>query len=108
MKKKAMKATWDESEESDSDDEAKEEIANMCFMAIDNEISSLASSDEEDIDENLSYNELLNDFNDLHRNYEKLILRNNVLEKKIINLEKEIEKFLKKKKLNLHVMLVVF
>ena len=40
-KKKAMKATWDDDSESEFDDEAQEEIANICFMAIDNEVKSL-------------------------------------------------------------------
>ena len=30
-KKKAMKATWDDENESESDEEVQEEIANMCF-----------------------------------------------------------------------------
>ncbi|XP_022155915.1 uncharacterized protein LOC111022917 isoform X2 [Momordica charantia] len=34
--KKAMKATWDESDEG-SDSESGEEVANLCFMALGNE-----------------------------------------------------------------------
>ena len=30
-----MKATWDDDNKSKLDDEAQEEIANICFMAID-------------------------------------------------------------------------
>ena len=40
-KKKAMKATWDDDSESESDDKVQEEIANMWFVAIDNEVKSL-------------------------------------------------------------------
>ena len=69
-KKKAMKATWDDDNESESDEEAQEEIANMCFMAIDNEVKSLELDDDDllddEIDEKPSYDELLDDFNNLH------------------------------------------
>ncbi|KAL2518322.1 zinc finger protein [Abeliophyllum distichum] len=40
-KKKALQATWDNSDEDDiKEDEVQEEIANMCFMAIEDENSS--------------------------------------------------------------------
>ena len=38
-KKKAMKDTWDDNSESESNDEVQEQVANMCFMAIDSEVS---------------------------------------------------------------------
>ena len=91
MRKKAIKVTWDDSEEEESDGEEQEEIANMCFMAIENEVSSLEPKIEfhdsdisSEFSENnsdcvLSYENLLSDFNDLHKNYEKLIFKNNVL-----------------------------
>ncbi|KAL2506085.1 Uncharacterized protein Adt_21706 [Abeliophyllum distichum] len=38
IKKKALQATWDNSDENDlEEDEVQEEIANMCFMAIEDE-----------------------------------------------------------------------
>ena len=40
---------------------------------------------------------LLNDFHDLHKSYEKFILKNSALKKKISNLSKELEDFLKEK-----------
>ncbi|KAL2486803.1 CCHC-type domain-containing protein [Abeliophyllum distichum] len=40
-KKKALQATWDDSDEDDlEEDEVQEEIANMCFMAIEDEVST--------------------------------------------------------------------
>ncbi|PON55777.1 Zinc finger, CCHC-type, partial [Parasponia andersonii] len=114
MKKKAMKATWDDSEEEESNGEEQEEIANMCFMAIENEVSSLepknkfhdvsdTSSEFSDCDCDLSYKNLLSDFNNLHKNYEKLIFnfKNNALKKEILNLPKIVEKFTKEKKVKL-------
>ena len=59
-KKNAMKVTWDDSSKSESKNEDQEEIANMCFMAIDDEIKSLELNDESSDDEfydDLSYEE---------------------------------------------------
>ena len=74
-----MKATQDGNSKSESENKDHEEISNMCFMAIDDKVKSLElneeSSDDEFDDEfdDLSYEKLLNDFNDLYRNYENLI-----------------------------------
>ena len=101
-KKKDMKATWDDDSESESDDEAQEEIANMCFMAIDSEVKSLELDNDDllddEIDEKPSYDELLDDFNDLHMKYKKLALKNIALKRKILSLTKELEGSSKKKK----------
>lgn len=83
-KKKAFKATWDDSDESDSEEETQE-VANMCFMAINDEVSSL------DLDESLSYDELLDGFNELHDKFEKVGLKNISLKKKIALLSKELD-----------------
>ena len=47
--------------------------------------------------DDLSYDELLNDFHDLHKNCEKLILKNCALKKKNSNLSIELEDFSKEK-----------
>ena len=100
-KKKAMKATWDDSSESESNEESREEISNMCLMAIDDEVKSLELNDESSDDEfddqfnDLSYEELLNDFNNLHRNFEKLMFKNSAFIKKISSLSKELKDFSK-------------
>ncbi|KAL2542607.1 CCHC-type domain-containing protein [Abeliophyllum distichum] len=40
-KKKALQTTWDDSDEDDiEEDEVQEEITNMCFMAIEDELST--------------------------------------------------------------------
>ena len=71
----------------------------MYYMDIDDEVKSLdlnnESSDDDSDDDfyDLSYDELVNDFHDLHKNYEKLILKNCALKKKISNLSKEFDDF---------------
>ena len=98
-----MNATWDDDSKSESDDEVQKEVANMCFMAIDDEAKSLelngeSSNDEfDDKFEDFSYEELVNDFNDLHRNQEKLIFKNGPLKIKFSSLSKELEDFSKEK-----------
>ena len=97
-KKKAFKASWDSSSESESEVETQEEVSYSCFMAINDEVSSLDSSDSSDNDnDDLSYDELLNDFHDLHKNYEKLILKNGVLKKKLLSISNDLEDALKEK-----------
>ena len=92
-----MKAT-----ESESDDETHEEIANMCFMAIDSEVKSLELDNDDllddEIDEKPSYDELLDDFNDLNMKYKKLSLKNISRKRKILSLTKEVEDAPKEKK----------
>ena len=75
----------------------------MCFMAIDNEVKSLDNDDllDDEFDAKSSYDELLNDFNDLYMKYVKLALKNSALKKKIFSLTKELEDFLKEKKMKI-------
>jgi hypothetical protein len=76
-KSKAMKATnWDDSEVSSSEEEDCE-VANMCFMALgENEVSILNH------DSNLSYDELLEAFQNLHIVVDKQKLKINAFKKK--------------------------
>ncbi|KAL2461603.1 CCHC-type domain-containing protein [Abeliophyllum distichum] len=44
-KKKVLQATWDDSDEDDlEEDEVQEEIVNMCFMAIEDEVPKKVKS----------------------------------------------------------------
>ena len=72
-KKKVMMATWSESEES-SEEEKEKEMANICFIAIDelNEVNS-----------NLSDEDIHDVFEKLYEDFEKLSLKNISLKKKI-------------------------
>ena len=69
-------------------------------MTIDDEVKSLHLNDkfgDNEFDDDLSYEELLNNFHDLYKSYEKLILKNCALKKKISNLSKELDDFSKEK-----------
>ena len=41
LKKKAFQATWDDSDLSSDEEEGQTELANMCFMAYDDDVSDL-------------------------------------------------------------------
>ncbi|GAV78639.1 hypothetical protein CFOL_v3_22104 [Cephalotus follicularis] len=66
IKKKAMIATWSDNDESSSEDEENEEIANIAFMAMEDDCevttSSLSYSEFQ-----CEYDELLDVLNDLNR-----------------------------------------
>ncbi|RVX02236.1 hypothetical protein CK203_028292 [Vitis vinifera] len=79
--KKAMMATWSESEES-SEEEKEKEVANMCFMAID---------DLDEVNSNSSDEDMHVIFEELYEDFEKLSLKNNSFKKRIQELEKELE-----------------
>ena len=46
-----MKATWDDSSESKSENEDQGEISYMCYMAIDDEVKFLDLNDESNDDD---------------------------------------------------------
>ena len=50
-------------------------------MAIDNEVKSLDNDDllDDDFDDKPLYDELFDDFNDLHMKFKKLVLKHNIL-----------------------------
>ena len=78
-KKKAMMATWSESEESFEEENGKE-VANMYFMVID---------ELDEVNFNLSDEDIHDVFEELYKDFEKLSLENIYLKKKIQQLEKE-------------------
>ena len=73
-----MKATWEDSNSSSSDEEDEGEIANMCFMALEDDEVYLSDLE----DSKPSYDELENAFDELYITFEKLKLKYNVLKKK--------------------------
>ena len=75
--KKTMMTTWSESEES-SEEKNEKEVANMCFMTI-NELDKVNS--------NFSDEDMHDVFEELYEDFEKLSLKNNSLKKKIQELE---------------------
>ena len=66
-----------------SDDDSSNEVAEMCFMALDND-------EAHDFDPSHSYDELLDTFEELHENLKKAISKNQNLKRKIDILSKEI------------------
>ena len=64
-KKKTFQATWDDSDSFSSDEEEATEIANICFMAQEDEVQD--------------YDELLEAFNELFNNFKNEKIKNKVL-----------------------------
>jgi len=84
FKKKAMKATWDDSDESESGSD--EEVANFCFMA---HSDNCDEQDDEVTLESPSYDELFETFENMQNELEKLGSKYNVLRKKYNTLTSE-------------------
>ena len=79
LKKKAMVATWDDSDEETSDDEEYQEMTNLALMAIGDD-----SDDEfEEVNDLSAYDELYDAFKELHDNWIKIGKKNACLKKKI-------------------------
>ena len=70
-------ATWSENEES-SEEENEKEVANMCFMAVD---------ELDEVNSNFSDEDMHNVFKELYEDFEKLSLKNSSLKRKIQELE---------------------
>ena len=77
--KKTMMTTWSESEYESSEEENEKEVANMCFMAID---------ELDEVNSNFSDEDMHDVFEELYEDFEKLSLKNISLKKKIQQLEK--------------------
>ncbi|GAV72469.1 UBN2 domain-containing protein, partial [Cephalotus follicularis] len=82
-KKKAFVATtWDDSDPSSSEEESDEEVANIAFMAI----------EEENKDEvNFSFDELQDAYENLFYEYKNVCIKNKSLKKDVCSMSKEIE-----------------
>ncbi|GAV90455.1 LOW QUALITY PROTEIN: zf-CCHC domain-containing protein/UBN2 domain-containing protein, partial [Cephalotus follicularis] len=83
-KKKAMVATWSDSDPSTSEEESDEEIAHIAYMAIE---------DEEESEVNFTFDELQNAYEKLYIEYENVCLKNKSLKKSAISIfyENEID-----------------
>ncbi|KAH9733812.1 Integrase catalytic domain-containing protein [Citrus sinensis] len=75
LKKKAMVATWDDSEEDSSDEEGLQEVSNLALMAI---------GEDDDLNEvsDPTYNELYDAFKELHNELMKIGKKNGLKKKK--------------------------
>ncbi|GAV80484.1 zf-CCHC domain-containing protein/UBN2 domain-containing protein, partial [Cephalotus follicularis] len=79
-KKKAMVATWSDSDPSTSEEESDEEVAHIAYRAIE---------DEEEHEVNFSFDELQNAYEKLYVEYESVCLKNKTLKKNAISMSKE-------------------
>ena len=89
-KKKAMVATWDDSDSSESESE-NDEQANVCFMTIQDEVIYSKPNSLE-----FSFDELLDAFEELHSEFEILISKNEVLKNKNSSLSNKLSALMKK------------
>ncbi|GAV65908.1 zf-CCHC domain-containing protein/UBN2 domain-containing protein, partial [Cephalotus follicularis] len=81
-KKKAMVATWDDSDPSSSEEESDVEVANLAFMAI----------EEENEDEvKFSFDELQDAYENLFHEYKNVCINNKSIKKDVCSMSKEIE-----------------
>ncbi|GAV61960.1 hypothetical protein CFOL_v3_05485 [Cephalotus follicularis] len=81
-KKKAFVAIWDDSDLSSSEEESDGEVANIAFMAIE---------EEEEDEVNFSFDELQDAYKNLFHEYKNVCLKNKSLKKNAISMSKEIE-----------------
>ncbi|GAV91095.1 zf-CCHC domain-containing protein/UBN2 domain-containing protein [Cephalotus follicularis] len=81
-KKKAIVATWSDSDSSISEEESDEEVANIAFMAIE---------DEEEDEVKFSFDELQDAYENLFLEYKDMCLKNKSLKKNATSMSKEIE-----------------
>ncbi|KAH9670869.1 Integrase catalytic domain-containing protein [Citrus sinensis] len=75
LKKKAMVATWDDSEEESNDEEGSQEVSNLALMAIGGDDDLNEVSDP-------TYDELYDAFQDLHNELMKIGKKNGLKKKK--------------------------
>ncbi|GAV61929.1 zf-CCHC domain-containing protein [Cephalotus follicularis] len=87
-KKKAMVATWDDSDLSNSDESGSdEEVVNFTLMAMEED----TSGDESENEVNFTFEELQNAYENLFKEYESICLKNKSLKKNAISMSQEIE-----------------
>ncbi|GAV80530.1 hypothetical protein CFOL_v3_23991 [Cephalotus follicularis] len=77
-----MIATWDDTDPSSSDEESDEEVANIAFMALE---------EEEEDEVNFPFDELQYAYENLFNEYKNVGLKNKSLKKDAISISKDIE-----------------
>ncbi|GAV92289.1 zf-CCHC domain-containing protein/UBN2 domain-containing protein, partial [Cephalotus follicularis] len=87
-KKKAMIATWDDSDLSSSEESGSdEEVVNFALMAMEED----TSEDESKNEVNFTFDELQNAYEKLYDEYESVCIKNKSLKKNAISMTKELE-----------------
>ncbi|GAV83396.1 zf-CCHC domain-containing protein [Cephalotus follicularis] len=88
-KKKAMVATWDDSDLSSSEQSGSdEEVVNFALMAMEED----TSEDESENEVNFTFDELQNAYEKLYVEYENVCLKNKTIKKNAMSMSKEIDK----------------
>ena len=82
--------TWNDSEEEDQEKQKQDEIANICFMALNDDVEIQNSL----VDDDILYDELSIAYDELLINFEKLATKATLLKKKNASLFNELEKIL--------------
>ncbi|XP_057999323.1 uncharacterized protein LOC131178382 [Hevea brasiliensis] len=80
FKKKALKATWDESSDSE-DEEIGDQVAQMCFMAVEESSNEVTLNDD---DVEFSYKELVNAIKVMNDELELSHKKNKLLKKEVV------------------------
>ncbi|GAV79835.1 zf-CCHC domain-containing protein [Cephalotus follicularis] len=87
-KKKAMVATWDDSDLTSSEESGSdEEVVNFALMAMEED----TSEDESENEVNFTFEELQNAYEKLYVEYENICLKNKSLKKNAISMSNELE-----------------
>ncbi|KAH9769176.1 hypothetical protein KPL71_011898 [Citrus sinensis] len=87
LKKKAMVATWDDSDEETSDGEEHQEMTNLALMAIGDKLDD----ELDEVNDLLTYDELHDAFKELYDEWMKIGKKNACLKKKMVELKNENE-----------------
>ena len=84
-KRRAMMATWIQSDDS-SDDENEKEVFNMCFIAFE---------DQDKVNSNFDDGEFMIEYEELFKDINKLDEKNTSLKKEVLELQKELDEIKK-------------
>ncbi|KAH9751297.1 hypothetical protein KPL71_014237 [Citrus sinensis] len=87
LKKKAMVATWDDSDEETSDDEEHQEMTNLALMAIGDELDD----ELDEVNDLPTYDKLHDAFKELYDEWMKIDKKNACLKRKMVELKNENE-----------------
>ncbi|KAG8639749.1 hypothetical protein MANES_14G166140v8 [Manihot esculenta] len=91
FKKKAFKATWDESSDTEEED-VGDEIANMCFMALEESSDEVTILDDSTLNDDVvefSYDELVGALKLMNDELEKSHKKNKILKCELASLKRE-------------------
>lgn len=92
-RKKAMYATWDKLEESESKEDPENEDAMLCFMAME---ESIAEGNETEVNDGPSYGHFLCALEEMHEDMQKLLKKINISKMNVLHFQREIQLYVMK------------